>query len=112
MLKTTIFCGVILGMLSWNQVQAESTYKFHLHNDSTQYTINAFYTKEDGKWSKNWLDLTLKPGEEVEMDWGSDEGNCTVPFKVGWVGYDAEEFTTDWCNLKNLHMKDNAFTVD
>lgn len=46
------------------------------------------------------------------MDWGSSEGACVVPFRVGWVGYEAEQFKVDWCKLKNLYMKDEGFSVD
>lgn len=91
---------------------AGDTYKFNLHNKSSQYVINGFRTFEGGKWSKNWIDFTLKPGETAEMDWGSDEGNCVVPFRVGWVGYEAEQFKVDWCKVSNIYMKDDGFTYD
>ena len=91
---------------------AGDTYKFNLHNKSSQYVINGFRTYENGKWSKNWIDFTLKPGEVAEMDWGSDEGNCVVPFRVGWVGYEAEQFKVDWCKVNNIYMKDDGFTYD
>jgi len=91
---------------------AADSYKFNLHNKSSQYVINGFRTFEKGEWSKNWIDFTLKPGEAAEMDWGSDEGNCVVPFRVSWVGYEAEKFSVDWCKVKNIYMKDEGFTWD
>ncbi len=92
--------------------QAADSYKFNLHNKSSDSVINGFRTFEGGKWSKNWIDFTLKPGELAEMDWGSAEGNCVVPFKVSWIGYDAEQFKVDWCKVRNIYMKDNGFTFD
>ena len=92
--------------------QAADTYKFNLHNKSSDYVINGFRTYENGAWSKNWIDFKLKPGESAEMDWGSDEGNCVVPFKVDWVGYESEKFSVDWRKVKNIYMKDQGFSFD
>ena len=91
---------------------AADSYKFNLHNKSSEYVINGFRTFENGEWSKNWIDFTLKPGEASEMDWGSSEGKCVVPFRVSWVGYEAEKFSVDWCKVHNIYMKDNGFTYD
>lgn len=113
MRRLALFCllaGISVGASA--PATAAETYKFNLHNKSTQYVINGFRTFEGGQWSKNWIDFTLKPGESAEMDWGSSEGACVVPFRVGWVGYEAEQFKVDWCKLKNLYMKDEGFSFD
>lgn len=108
----TILIAALLGLAAIPSAMAGDSYKFNLHNKSSDYTIIGFYTYESGKWSKNWIDFTLKPGEEAEMDWGSDEGNCVVPFKVDWKGYEAEKFSVDFCKVHNLYMKDSGFRFD
>jgi hypothetical protein len=107
-----IVIAALFGIVVAHPAIAGDTYKFNLHNQSSDYTITGFRTYEDGKWSKNWIDFTLKPGEEAEMDWGSDEGNCVVPFKVEWKGYQAEKFSVDFCKVHNLYMKDSGFKYD
>lgn len=110
--KVALFCiAAALGALSAT-AQAAETYKFNLHNKSTDSVINGFRTYENGAWSKNWINFTLKPGEAAEMDWGSNDGNCVVPFKVSWIGYDAEQFKVDWCKVKNIYMLDKGFSFD
>jgi hypothetical protein len=107
-----IMVAAFFGLISINSAVAGDSYKFNLHNQSSDSVITGFYTFEDGKWSKNWINFTLKPGEESEMDWGSDEGNCVVPFKVGWKGYEADKFSVDFCKVHNLYMKDSGFKFD
>ncbi|GEO80892.1 hypothetical protein ROR02_10230 [Pararhodospirillum oryzae] len=89
-----------------------SDYKFKLYNMTTQYTVNGFKTYEDGEWSANWLDETIKPGEYADMDWNSNEGDCVVPFRVSWIGYETEQYQVDWCKVSNIYLHDNGFTWD
>ena len=114
MRKLAFLCAVAgLTVATSLPAAAGDTYKFNLHNKSSQYVINGFRTYENGKWSKNWIDFTLKPGESAEMDWGSDDdGTCVVPFRVSWVGYEAEKFSVDWCKVSNIYMKDEGFAWD
>lgn len=112
MKKLALLCAIGLTALGSASAALADTYKFTLHNRSSGYVINGFRTFEDGKWSKNWIDFTLKAGESAEMDWGTDEGNCVVPFRVSWVGYETEQFKVDWCKVSNIYMKDQGFTWD
>lgn len=90
-----------------------SDYAFRLHNRADGYTINGFYTYQNGKWSDNWLDSRIRPGESADMDWFSNDGNCVVPFRVSWDGYGADDFKVDWCKgISNVYMKDKGFSWD
>jgi len=112
LMQVAILVAAMAGLMGSSSAWAADTYKFNLYNKSSEYTIIGFYTYEDGKWSKNWIDFTLSPGENAEMDWGSDEGNCVVPFRVAWKGYEAEKFSVDFCKVHNLYMKDQGFSFD
>lgn len=91
-------------------------YDFDLYNRTNGWVLNGFYTKEDGKWSRNWLKTKLQPGRSFRMQWNSasDKGACVVPFKATWDGYDeAEVYSLDWCKgIKSVYLKDDTFTVD
>jgi hypothetical protein len=91
-------------------------YDFDLYNRTNGWVLNGFYTKEDGKWSKNWLSSKLAPGKSFRMTWSSasNEGACVVPFKVTWDDYDqAENYSLDWCKgISAVYLKDTTFTVD
>jgi hypothetical protein len=91
-------------------------YDFNLYNRTSGWVLNGFYTKEDGKWSKNWLSQKLAPGKMFRMQWNSssDQGACVVPFKVTWDDYSgAENYSLDWCKgIKSVYLKDDTFTVD
>lgn len=91
-------------------------YDFDLYNRTSGWVLNGFYTKEDGKWSKNWLSTKLQPGKSFRMVWSSasNEGACVVPFKATWDDYDeAEVYSLDWCKgIKSVYLKDTTFTVD
>ena len=90
-------------------------YDFDLFNRTNGWVLNGFYTKQEGKWSKNWLSGKIQPGEKIHMRWSaeSDSGACVVPFKVTWDDYDKpENYSVDWCKgIKAIYLKDNTFTV-
>jgi hypothetical protein len=112
-MKKTI--GALLGLsLATCAVDASaSDYAFRLHNRAKGYTINGFYTYQNGRWSDNWLRDRVAPGHSVPMDWNSNEGSCVVPFRVSWDNYGAEDFKLDWCKgVNNVYMNDQGFTTD
>ena len=51
-------------------------YDFRLHNRSSGWIIDGFYTYQNGRWSNNWLHKPIRSGQGVNMHWASDEGNC------------------------------------
>ncbi|HLP70983.1 MAG TPA: hypothetical protein VK181_26030 [Rhizobium sp.] len=92
-----------------------SNYAFRLHNRADGYTINGFYTYQDGQWSDNWLKegQRVRPGEDIDMDWFSNEGDCVVPFRVSWDNYGADDFKVDWCkHPSNIYMQNKGFSWD
>lgn len=102
-------------LLAATGISSASDYAFRLHNKANGYTINGFYTYQNGQWSENWLSNgdRIKPGEYMDMDWFSNEGNCVVPFRVSWDNYGADDFKVDWCkHPQNIYMKDKGFTWD
>jgi hypothetical protein len=72
---------VALSLVAFASSAFAESYKFHLANKTTKYTITGFQTYENDKWS-TWSGVSLAPGEEQDMDWGSNEGKCVVPFRV------------------------------
>ena len=117
---TTNAADTRINFMSTNGSSMESVlmgdYDFGLYNRTSGWVLNGFYTKEDGKWSQNWLTVKLAPGKSFQMAWSSasNSGDCVVPFKTTWDDYDkAEVYNLDWCKgIKNIYLKDEAFTVD
>jgi hypothetical protein len=72
---------VALSLVAFASSAFADSYKFHLANKTTKYTITGFQTYENGSWS-TWSGVSLAPGDEQDMDWGSSEGKCVVPFRV------------------------------
>jgi hypothetical protein len=90
---------------------AAETYKFHLINKTTKYTITGFETLENGTWSK-WTGVSVAPGEEIDMDWGSNAGNCVVPFRVLYAEIETEQYQVDWCKVHNIIVSDTDVTYN
>lgn len=112
-MKTTVGALLALSLAACAADASASDYAFRLHNRAKGYTINGFYTYQNGRWSDNWLRDRVPPGQSVPMDWFSNEGACVVPFRVSWDDYGADDFKLDWCkSVKNVYMNDHGFTVD
>jgi hypothetical protein len=103
-LSTVCICGSV----------AADNYNFYLHNRSNGWVINGFYTYQNGKWSRNWLNSRISSGRSAPMVWNSQDGDCRVSFRVSWVDYGSENFTMDWCknNPTNVYMKNEGFSWD
>ena len=86
------------------------SYKFTLQNDS-KYVISGFETFEDNKWS-TWSGVSVKPGESQVMNWNSDAGDCTVPFRIIYKDVQTEQYTVDWCKISNVRVQDDTVTAD
>ena len=88
-----------------------SDYTFHLYNNTTKYPIIGFQTYENDKWS-TWSDAALEPGEDKEMNWGANEGSCVVPFRIMYENIATEQYSVDWCKVKNIYVTDEKVTYD
>jgi hypothetical protein len=86
-------------------------YKFHLINKTTKYTITGFQTYENDKWS-TWSGVELAPGDEIDMNWGANEGSCVVPFRVVYAEVQTEQYKVDWCKVHNIIVSDDDVTYN
>jgi hypothetical protein len=90
---------------------AGDNYKFHLINKTTKYTITGFQTYENGTWS-TWSGVTLAPGEETDMNWGANTGDCVVPFRVIYAEIQTEQYKVYWCKVQNIMVSDTDVTYN
>lgn len=98
-------------LLCFSTISYAGDYDFRLHNRSSGWIIDGFYTFQNGRWSKNWLRNPIVAGQGVNMHWASDEGNCVVPFRVEWRNYGSEDHRLDWCKgVSHVYMKDKGFS--
>jgi hypothetical protein len=102
---------VALSLVALASSALADSYKFRLINKTTQYTITGFQTYENGAWS-TWSGVNLAPGEEQDMDWGSNEGKCVVPFRVIYAEIQTEQYQVDWCKVKNIMVSDTDVTYN
>lgn len=105
-----LFLGLAAIMLV-SQAANAADYKFHLYNKTTKYTIKGFQTYENDEWS-TWSDVALAPGEDQEMNWGANTGKCTVPFRIMYEEIKTEQYSVDWCKVKNIYVTDDNVTYD
>ena len=99
------------GMVALASAATAADYKFQLINKTTKYTITGFQTYEKGTWS-TWSGVTIAPGEESAMNWGGNEGNCTVPFRVIYAEIQTEQYEVDWCKVHNIIVTDTDVTYN
>jgi hypothetical protein len=103
-----IFALSVIGVMPATVALAES-YKFQLHNES-QYEITGFQTFEDGKWS-TWSGVSVPSGDTQTMNWNSNEGDCTVPFRIMYKDIETEQYKVDWCKIRNIRVHDDSVTT-
>jgi hypothetical protein len=87
-----------------------SSYKFQLHNES-EYEITGFQTYENGEWS-TWSGVSVPPGETQTMDWRSNEGDCTVPFRIIYKEINTEQYKVNWCNITDITVHNDRVTAE
>ena len=97
--------GVLVASPAW-----ADSYKFMLHNDS-KYEITGFQTYENETWS-TWSGVSIAPGDELQMDWNSSEGNCEVPFRIIYADVQTEQYNVDWCKIGNIYVHNDNVTTD
>jgi hypothetical protein len=90
---------------------AASHWKFDLHNNSAA-KILTFKTQEDGEWSENWLPENVEPGETYEMDFGTDEGECTVRTRISFSDQTYVDANIDYCNANDIYVHNKDVTWD
>lgn len=83
---------------------AANEWKFELENRSTA-NVTSFRTQENGAWSDNWLDEIIVPGDTFEMDFGTDEGNCTVRTRIDFTDGTYVDADIDYCDMKTITVR-------
>lgn len=77
---------------------------FNLENRSTA-NVTTFRTQENGTWSGNWLDEIIAPGETFEMDFGTNEGDCTVRTRIEFTDGTYVDTDIDYCNMTTITVR-------
>ena len=102
--------GLCLGVMA-SQTAGAADYAFTLYNNTTKYTITGFQTYENDTWT-TWKNVGMAPGEKQQMNWGANTGYCTVPFRIMYEEINTEQYSVDWCKLKNIYVTDDNVTYD
>jgi len=113
MLKKALLISAFFAMTVAGPQANATDYDFTLTNATSGYVMTGFYTRENGRWSRNWLNGRVRAGQSVTMEWASADGDCAVPFRVSWEGHPDETFNMDWCarTVRELRLNDSGFTV-
>lgn len=111
MRKAAACVAVVFLVSSFQQAEAGKSWKFNVLNKSRTPAVE-FRTKEDGSWSKNWIEDRIQPGDEFEMDFGTDEGNCTVRTQITFTDGSFFDADVDYCKVSNLYIYENRLTWD
>lgn len=80
---------------------------FQVQNESTG-TVNEFRTQEDGEWSENWLTTRLEPGDNLKLDFETDEGSCTVRTQIHLVDGTYFDAPVDYCKANTLVIQNGT----
>jgi hypothetical protein len=109
--KAAIISAMMLGATA--VANAGAWADFHLHNNSS-HSIMIFQTKEGGAWGKNWLGKgdKIKPGAVYDMNFGHNEGPCTVQFHVEADDGFKYDYEADFCKATNLYITNSTVKYD
>lgn len=78
-------------------------WKFNVINRSN-LPIVEFRTKEDGAWSENWIGQRIEPGDDVELDFETSEGDCVVRTQVRYTDGGFFDADVDYCKAKTIEV--------
>lgn len=103
-----IAAGAIAGIAASTNLAAaaDKEWKFDVVNKSNTAAVE-FRTQEDGEWSENWISKRIEPGDEVELDFETDEGNCTVRTQIRFVDGSYFDADVDYCKASLLEVYEN-----
>lgn len=88
---------------------AKKSWKFELINKSAAH-VTSFKTREAGKWSANWLEENVAPGETFEMDFGTDEGDCSIRTRIDFTDDTYVDASIDYCEADEITVRNNGVT--
>ena len=84
-------------------------WKFNVVNRGSHPALE-FRTQEEGEWSENWLEKRLNPGASIEMDFETDEGQCTVRTQIRFTDGSYFDANVNYCTVKTLYIHDDRLT--
>lgn len=79
---------------------------FNLENRSSA-NVTSFRTQENNEWSDNWLDEIIVPGDTYEMDFGTDEGDCSVRTRIEFTDETYIDTKIDYCDMTTITVRNN-----
>src|SRR5581483_5936275 len=106
-----IAAAVVIGASAVSTAQAAEHWKFKVINKS-RTAANEFRTKEEGEWSKNWISDRSEPGDTFNMDFGSEEGDCTVRTQIHFTDGTYFDTPVDYCKVSVLYIYEHELRWD
>lgn len=96
--------AAVTALLVATGTAAANEWKFDLENRSAA-NVTSFRTQENGVWSDNWLDEIILPGDTFEMDFGTNEGECTVRTRIDFTDGTYVDANIDYCNMTTITVR-------
>lgn len=104
--KVSLAAACLLASAVAVPVQAKE-WKFDLVNKSAA-SVLSFKTLDGRRWSKNWLEENVAPGETFVMDFGTDEGDCTVKTRIEFSDDTHVEADIDYCSASTITVRNSG----
>jgi hypothetical protein len=82
---------------------AGKSWKFDVENKGNSPVIE-FRTQEEGEWSENWIENRIEPGDQIELDFETDEGKCTVRTQIRFIDGTFFDADVDYCKANLLEI--------
>jgi hypothetical protein len=107
----TVLAAVGAIALATVPAHAGNHWKFAVVNKSQTAAIE-FRTQEDGEWSSNWIKDRIEPGDAFDMDFGADNGDCTVRTEIRFTDGSYFDADVDYCKVTTLYIHEDKLTSD
>lgn len=99
-----LIVGFALSLAAFGTASAEEkSWKFDVVNKGISPVIE-FRTQEEGQWSENWIDTRIEAGDQVELDFETDEGKCTVRTQIRFDDGSYFDADVDYCKANLLEI--------
>ena len=85
---------------------AAESWEFEVENKSSAAVVE-FRTQENGEWSPNWIRQRIEPGDVFNMDFGYDEGECSVRTQIYFTDGSSFDNPVDYCEASKLTVFDD-----
>lgn len=112
-MKATIAVALCVGLIGLaggvgrSAAEEGKHWYFNVENKSNG-TVNEFRTQEDGEWSENWLSSRLEPGDEIKLDFETNEGSCEVRTQIHLIDGSYFDAPVDYCKASTLEIQNNT----